>query len=114
MLVWFFETGPQRYTFEQISVKKTPARDSDLPSFHHPSDECSCAGAYRKRRRNSERKVPLEATSRLIQEFFSSVTTVLRGMPDYSHAILYCVGNRACCARCLVSRFGDVVSRSLH
>jgi hypothetical protein len=95
-------------------VKKIPAKDSDLPSFHHPSDECSCGGAYRKRRRNSERKVSLEAASCLIQEFFASIATLLCGMPHYSHAILYRIGNRACCARGLVSRFDDVVSRSLH
>jgi hypothetical protein len=39
----------------------------------------------------------------LIQEFFGSVATLLRGVPRYPHAILYRIGNRACCARSLVS-----------
>jgi hypothetical protein len=45
----------------------------------------------------------LEATSCVIQELFGSVTTVLRGMSHYPHAILYRIGNRAGCARSLVS-----------
>jgi hypothetical protein len=83
--------------------RNIPAKGSNLPSFHHPSDECSCAGAYRKRRRNSERKMPLEAMGCLIQEFFASVATLLHGMLYDSHSILYRIGNRACCARSLVS-----------
>jgi hypothetical protein len=58
--------------------------------------------------------MPLEAMGCLIQEFFPRIATLLRGMPHGSYAILYRIGNRACCARSLVSRFGDVVSRSLH
>jgi len=30
---------------------KTRAPDVRLPSFHHPTDQCSCRDAYRKRRR---------------------------------------------------------------
>jgi hypothetical protein len=47
--------------------------------------------------------VSLEATSCLIQEFFAGIATLLRDMPHDSHAILYRIGNRACCARSLVS-----------
>jgi hypothetical protein len=50
----------------------------------------------------------------LIQEFFARIAALLRGMPHGSYAILYRVGDGACCARSLVSRFGDVVSRSLR
>jgi hypothetical protein len=90
--------------FERISVKSNfPAKDSDLSSFRHPSDERSCDGAHRKRRRNSEREVPLEALRCLIQEFFTSIASLLRGMPHGSHAIPYRVGDCSCCARSLVS-----------
>jgi hypothetical protein len=94
--------------------KKTPASVSDLTSFHDPSHERPCRGAQGKRRGNSERKVPLKAMSCLIQEFFARIAALLRGMPHGSYAILYRVGDGACCARSLVSRFGDVVSRSLR
>jgi hypothetical protein len=87
---------------------------SDLSSLYEPPEERPCRGAYGKRRRNSERKVPLKAMGCLIQEFFARFAALLRGMPHSSYAILYRIGNRACRARSLVSRFGDVVSRSLH
>jgi hypothetical protein len=47
--------------------------------------------------------VSLEAMSCIIQEFFASIATLLRGMPHCSHAILYRTGNRLCRARSLVS-----------
>jgi hypothetical protein len=100
---------------QRINVrKKTPASGSDLSSFHDPSDEHPCRGAYGKRHRNGKRKVPLEALGCLIQEFFARIAALLRSMPYCSYAILYCIGNGACCARSLVSRFGNVVSCSLH
>jgi hypothetical protein len=58
--------------------------------------------------------VPLKTMSCLIQEFFARIAALLRGMPHGSYANLYRIGNGACCTRSLVSRFGDVVSRSLH
>jgi hypothetical protein len=58
--------------------------------------------------------VPLKTMSCLVQEFFAGIATLLRGMPYGSYAILYRIGNGACCASSLVSRFGDVISRSLH
>jgi len=57
--------------------------------------------------------MPMEAMGCLIQEFFASVAALLRGTLYNSHAIPYRIGNRASCARSLVSRFGNVVSRSL-
>jgi hypothetical protein len=91
-----------------------PANASDLTSLHEPSKERPCRGAYGKRRRNGERKVPLKTMSGIVQDCFAGIAALLRGMPHGSYAILYRVGNRACCARSLVSRFGDVVGRSLH
>ncbi|MGB0066147.1 MAG: hypothetical protein WBP85_17020 [Terracidiphilus sp.] len=93
----------------------TPAAGvSDLFSLDEPSEERPCGGAYGKRRRNSEQKVPLEAMGRFIQEFFPGIATLLRRMPHGPYAILYRIGNRVGCARSLVSRFDDVVRRSLH
>jgi hypothetical protein len=83
--------------------KETPANGHDLSSSRDPYDERPCRCAQGKRRRNSERKMPLEAMSRLIQEFFPSIATLLRSMLHGSYAILYRIGNRACCARSLVS-----------
>jgi hypothetical protein len=77
--------------------------DYDLSSFHQQSDEHSRRGACRKCRRNSERKVSLHAMSCLIQEFFGSIATLFRDTPHDSYAILYRIGNRACCARSLAS-----------
>jgi hypothetical protein len=90
--------------FQRISLRrKFTANGCDLSSFHQQSDEQPRRGACRKRRRNSERKVPLHAMSCLIQEFFGSIATLLRGTPQDSYAILYRIGNRACCTRSLVS-----------
>jgi hypothetical protein len=58
--------------------------------------------------------MPLEALSRVVQEFFGRVPALLRGIPDHSNSIFDRIGNRAGCARSLVSRFGDVVNRSVH
>jgi hypothetical protein len=112
-------SGPLRpargRTIQRISARtKTLASGSDLSSLDDPSEERPCRCAYGKRRRNRERKVPLKTMRCIIQDFFASVAALLRGLPHGSYAILYRVGNRVCCARSLVSRFGDVVSRSLH
>ncbi len=56
----------------------------------------------------------LDALSRVIQEFFGSIAALFCGTPDYFYAILYCAGNRIGCTRSLVSRFGDMFSRSFH
>jgi hypothetical protein len=93
--------------------EKTPVSGFNLSSSRDPSHERSRQGAHGKRRRNSERKVLLHATCGLIQEFFSGVATLLRGMFYTSHAIPYRIGNRARRARSVASRFGDVVSRPL-
>jgi hypothetical protein len=50
----------------------------------------------------------------LVQEFFARIAALLRGMSYGSYAILYRIGNGACCASSLVSRFSDVISRSFH
>ncbi|MGD0469096.1 MAG: hypothetical protein ABSA54_12035 [Terriglobales bacterium] len=86
----------------------------DLPSFYHPADQCSCGEAYRKRGRNRQRWVSLDAMSRVFQEFFGSIAALFCGTPHYSYAILYCIGNRTGCARSPVRCFGDVFSRSFH
>jgi hypothetical protein len=75
----------------------------DLPSSYHPADQRSCGEAYCKRSRNSQHKVPLEALSCVIQEFFGSIAALFCGTPHYSYAVLYCVGNRTGCTRSLVS-----------
>jgi hypothetical protein len=80
-----------------------PLSVSDLPSFHHPSKQCSRGDAYRKRRRNRQHRVSLDALSRVIQEFFGSIAALFRGTPHYSHAILYQIGDRAGCTRSPVS-----------
>jgi hypothetical protein len=58
--------------------------------------------------------MPLEAMGCLIQELLACIATFLRGMAHDSHSVFDSIGNGTCCARSLVSRFGDVVSRSLH
>jgi hypothetical protein len=47
--------------------------------------------------------VSLDALGRIIQEFFGSIAATLCGTPRYTQAVLYCIGNSAGCARCLVS-----------
>ena len=72
---------------------------SDLLSFHHPRHECTSSGANRKGRRNSQRQVPLEATSCVVQELFGGIATLLRSVSNHSHTILNRVGNRASCRK---------------
>jgi len=96
------------------SGRGAPANGADLSSLYEPSQECPCRGAYGKRRRNGERKVPLKTMSCLIQEFFARIAALLGGMSYGVYAILYRIGNGACYARSLVSRFGDVISRSFY
>ena len=84
----------------QISVrKKTPILSSSRDPSHERPRRC----AQGKRRRNSKRKMPLEAMGCLIQEFFPSIATLLRSMLYGPYAIPYRIGNRACCVRSLVS-----------
>jgi len=47
--------------------------------------------------------VSLNALSCVIQEFFGSIAALFCGTPRYSYAIVDCIGNRAGCARSLVS-----------
>jgi hypothetical protein len=47
--------------------------------------------------------VSLETLSRVIQEFFGSITALLRGTLHYPHAILDRIGNRTGYARSLAS-----------
>jgi hypothetical protein len=58
--------------------------------------------------------VTLDPLSCVIQEFLDGIATLFRGTPRYSYAIVNCIGNRAGCARSLVSRFGDVIGRSFQ
>jgi hypothetical protein len=86
----------------------------DLPSLDRPADQYACGNTHGKRRRNRQHRVTLDAFGGIIQEFFGSIAAPFRGAPHYSHAILYCVGNRTGCARSLVRRFGDAFSSSFH
>jgi hypothetical protein len=56
----------------------------------------------------------LEALSRVTHKFFGSFAAPLGGAPHCPHAILDRIGNRTGCARSLVSRFGNVFSRSFR
>ena len=82
---------------------KNVANGSNLFSLHEPSSHSPCHGADNKRRRNSERKMSPEAVNCLIQEFFAGIATLLHRMLYDSHTISDCIGNRASCARSLVS-----------
>jgi hypothetical protein len=86
-----------------IAFMSTDIAVADLLSFHHPRDDRSSSGTYRKSRRDSQRRVPLEATSCVVQECFGGVKTLLRGVPHYSQAIFDRIGNRTCCTSSLVS-----------
>jgi hypothetical protein len=81
----------------------TPVSVSDLPSFHHPSNQCSRGDAYRKRRRKRQHRVTLDALSCVIQEFLGSIAALFCGTPHYSHAIFYRIGDSAGCTRSPVS-----------
>ena len=101
--------------FQRIGVrKKTSVGGSYLSSPYDPSEERPCRGAYGKRRRDSERQMPLNTMSCMIQDVFAGIEALLRSVPNSPYAILYRIGNRACCARGLVGRFNDVIGRSLH
>jgi hypothetical protein len=58
--------------------------------------------------------MPLEALRCVIQEFFGGIATLFCGATYYPYAVFYCIRNRTGCTRGLLSRFGDVVSRSFH
>jgi hypothetical protein len=100
-LLWWAHFPPLQ-TLDLLS-DGPPLSVSDLPSFHHPSNQCSRGDAYRKGRRNRQYRVALDTLSRIIQEFFGSIAALFRGTPHYSHAILYQIGDRAGCTRSLVS-----------
>jgi hypothetical protein len=53
----------------------------------------------------------LETLIRVVQEFFGSITALLRGTLHHSHPVLDRIGNRVGCARSLPGRFGDVSCR---
>jgi hypothetical protein len=86
----------------------------DLPAFHHPTNECACHESDRECCCDIQHRVPLNALGCVINEFFCSVATLFCGTLDYSYAVLDCVSNRAGGARSLVSRFGDMLSRSVQ
>jgi hypothetical protein len=86
----------------------------DLSSFDHPGDQRSRAETCRECRRHNEHRVTLDALARVIQKFFRGIAALFRGTSHCSGAIRDCIGNRAGCARSLVSRFGDVIGRSFQ
>jgi hypothetical protein len=92
-----------RLLFRPLPANLRRLKDSDLFSFHHPADQCSCGNPYSKGRRNSQYKVSLEALSCIVQEFLGGITTLLCRTPSYSHAIVDRVGYRTGCARSLAS-----------
>jgi hypothetical protein len=89
---------PLQFTFQGGSIQL-----SDLPSFHHPADQGSRGEANRKRRRNRECRVSLQAPGCVIQEFFGGIAALLCGAPRYTYAVLDCIGNRIGCTRSLMS-----------
>jgi hypothetical protein len=99
IVVGAFPTAPDSICFPMDHHSQFP----NLPSFHHPANQCSRGDAYRKGRRNRQYRVALDALSRVIQEFFGSIAALFRGTPHYSHAILYQIGDRAGCTRSPVS-----------
>jgi hypothetical protein len=56
----------------------------------------------------------LDALGCVIKEFFGRVAALFCDTPHNSYAFLYRVGNRTACPSSLVSRFGNVFSRSFH
>jgi hypothetical protein len=100
-LLWWAHFPPLQTL--DLLFRWTPVSVSDLPSFHHPSNQCSRGDAYRKGRRNRQHRVSLDALSCVIQEFFGSIAALFCGTPHYSHAILYQIGDRAGCTRSPVS-----------
>jgi hypothetical protein len=42
--------------------------------------------------------MPLDPLSGISQDFFSSISTLLRGTPDDSYSVIDCLGNRTGCA----------------
>jgi hypothetical protein len=99
IVVGAFPTAPD----SRSDFRWTTTLIPNLPSFHHPSNQCSRGDAYRKDRRNRQYRVALDALSRVIQEFFGSIAALFRGTPHCSHAILYQIGDRAGCTRSPVS-----------
>jgi hypothetical protein len=55
--------------------------------------------------------VPLDALGCVAQELFRDIAALLRGAPHDSDAALDCIGDRAGCARSLVSCLRDLISR---
>jgi hypothetical protein len=99
---------------QQSSLDRCEFTFADLFAFHHPGDQSPSGNANRKRRRNREHEVPLEALRCVVQEFFGSITALPRGASHCSYAIPNCIRNRAGGASRLVSRLGDVIRRSFH
>jgi hypothetical protein len=99
IVVVAFPTAPDSRSASDGHQSQFP----NLPSFHHPSNQCSRGDAYGEGRRNRQYRVALDALSRVIQEFFGSIAALFRGTPHYSHAILYQIGNRVGCTRSPVS-----------
>jgi hypothetical protein len=85
-----------------------------LSSFDHPGEQRSCGKTCRKCRRHNEHGVALDALTCVIQEFFRSIAALFCGTPHCPCAIRDGIGNRAACARSLVSRFGNVIGSSFQ
>jgi hypothetical protein len=86
----------------------------DLPSFHHPAEQCSCREADGECRCNTQDRVSLDALRCVVHELFGSVATLFCRTLYYSDATFDCVSNCAGGSRSLVSRFGDVFSGSVQ
>jgi hypothetical protein len=108
------DTNGRRSAKLRIAFQTTPPEVPILPSFHHQAEQGPCGDADRKSRCHREHGVPLDALGCVIKEFFGSIAALFCGAPYCSHAIFNRVGNRACCARCPLSRPGNMVSRSFH
>jgi hypothetical protein len=72
---------------------------SGLPSSHHPADQCARSDTDCERGRNRQQRVSLESVRCLIQEFFGSITALLRRTLHHPHAIFDRIANRTGYAR---------------
>jgi hypothetical protein len=95
-------------------AENNPVWGGALSSFDHPGDQRSCGKTCRECRRHNEHGVALDALTCVIQEFFRSIAALFCGTPHGPCAIRDGIGNRAACARSLVSRFGNVIGGSFQ
>lgn len=77
--------------------------ERELFSFDHPGEKRACGNAHGKRGRSRQQRVPLDAPSCIVQEFFRGIAALFRGTPRRSNAVPDGVGDRVRCPRSLLS-----------